>query len=157
MLQSDWLGYRTLSAISCNAWRSSKLWCFLIFLKFMKNIQKHSSEDPKSWKTDYCTQLQMEIHYKKKMATDTFTYNALLPETLKERVKHRKIVSYSNSTRAMLLVKEPLPLNHSFLYYSSKLVHALWLVNLAGHTLLHGPLKYKVLLSNCVICHQITV
>ena len=26
----------------------------------------------------------------------------------------------------------------------SKLVRALWLVNLAGRTLLHGPLKFKV-------------
>ena len=30
-------------------------------------------------------------------------------------------------------------------YYISKLVRALWLVNLAGRTLLHGPLKFKVL------------
>ena len=29
-------------------------------------------------------------------------------------------------------------------YYISKLVRALWLVNLAGRTLLHGPLKFKV-------------
>jgi len=39
------------------------------------------------------------------MATDTFTYNALRTKTLKERIKtQRKIVSHSNSTRAMLLV-----------------------------------------------------
>ena len=37
------------------------------------------------------------------MATGTFTYNALRTETLKERIKtQRKIVSHSNSTRAML-------------------------------------------------------
>ena len=30
------------------------------------------------------------------------------------------------------------------LYYISKLVRALWLVNLAGRTLLYGPLKFKV-------------
>ena len=29
-------------------------------------------------------------------------------------------------------------------YYISKLVPALWLVNLVGRTLLHGPLKFKV-------------
>ena len=32
----------------------------------------------------------------------------------------------------------------SMVYYISKLVRALWLVNLAGRTLLHGPLKFKV-------------
>ena len=38
------------------------------------------------------------------MATGTFTYNALRAKTLKERIKtQRKIVSHSNSTRAMLL------------------------------------------------------
>jgi len=41
----------------------------------------------------------------KKMATGTLTYNALRTKTLKERIKtQRKIVSHSNSTRAMLLV-----------------------------------------------------
>ena len=41
----------------------------------------------------------------KKMATGTFTYNALRTKTLKERIKtQRRIVSHSNSTRAMLLV-----------------------------------------------------
>ena len=40
----------------------------------------------------------------KKMATGTFTYNALRTKTLKGRVKaQRKIVSHSNLTRAMLL------------------------------------------------------
>ena len=29
-------------------------------------------------------------------------------------------------------------------YYISKLVHALWLVNLVVRTLMHGPLKFKV-------------
>ena len=39
------------------------------------------------------------------MATDTFTYNTLRTKTLKERLKTQsKIVTYSNSTRAMLLV-----------------------------------------------------
>ena len=33
---------------------------------------------------------------------------------------------------------------HSILYFMSKLVRALWLVNLAGRTLLHSPLKFKV-------------
>ena len=37
-------------------------------------------------------------------------------------------------------------MNNNWLYYISKLVRALWLVNLAGRTLLHGPLKFKVLL-----------
>ena len=42
---------------------------------------------------------------RKKMATGTFTYNALRTKTLKERIKtQRKIVTHSNSTRAMLLV-----------------------------------------------------
>jgi len=42
---------------------------------------------------------------RKKMATDTFTYNALRAKALKERIKtQRNIVSPSNSTRAMLLV-----------------------------------------------------
>jgi len=42
---------------------------------------------------------------RKKMATGTFTYDALRTKTLKERIKtQRKIVSHSNSTRAMLLV-----------------------------------------------------
>ena len=50
------------------------------------------------------------------MATGTLTYNALRTKTLKERMKtQRKIVSHSNSTRAMLLVQERLPLNHIFL------------------------------------------
>jgi len=41
---------------------------------------------------------------RKKMATGTFTYNALRTKTLKERIKtQRNIVSPSNSTRAMLL------------------------------------------------------
>ena len=51
----------------------------------------------------------------KKMATGIFTYNALRTKTLKKRIKtQRKIVSHSNSTRAMLLVQERLPLNHIF-------------------------------------------
>ena len=53
---------------------------------------------------------------RKKMATSTFTYNALHMKTLKEHIKtQRKLVSHSNSTRAMLLVKERLPLNHIFI------------------------------------------
>ena len=32
-----------------------------------------------------------------------------------------------------------------FEYYISKILRALWLVNLAGRTLLHGPLTFKVL------------
>jgi len=32
----------------------------------------------------------------------------------------------------------------TFLYYISQLVLALWLVNLAGRTLLYGQLKFKV-------------
>jgi len=51
------------------------------------------------------------------MATGTFTYNALRTKTLKESIKtQRNIVSPSNSTRAMLLVWERLPLNHIFPY-----------------------------------------
>ena len=39
------------------------------------------------------------------MVTGTFSYDALRTETLKEHVKtQRKILSHSNSTRAMLLV-----------------------------------------------------
>ena len=50
---------------------------------------------------------------RKTMATGPFTCNALRTKTLKERIKtQRKIVSHSNSTRAMLLV-EWLPLNHT--------------------------------------------
>ena len=42
---------------------------------------------------------------RKKMATGTFTYNALRAITLKERIKTQgKIVSRSTSTRAMMLV-----------------------------------------------------
>ena len=42
---------------------------------------------------------------KKKMPTGTLTYNALRTKTPKERIKtQRKIVSHSNSTRAMLSV-----------------------------------------------------
>ena len=42
---------------------------------------------------------------RKKMATGTFTYNALRTKNLKQRIKtQRKFVSHSNSTRAMLLV-----------------------------------------------------
>ena len=37
-----------------------------------------------------------------------------------------------------------LALRHMFPYYISKLVRALRLVNLAGRTLPHGPLKFKV-------------
>ena len=45
------------------------------------------------------------------MATGTFTHNALYTKTLKERIKtHKK--NYLNSTRAMLLVKERLPLTY---------------------------------------------
>ena len=36
-------------------------------------------------------------------------------------------------------------LSLKLLCYISKLVRALWLVNLAGRSLLHGPLKFKVL------------
>ena len=42
---------------------------------------------------------------RKKMATGTFTYNALRTKTLDERIKTQgKIVGHRNSTRAMLLV-----------------------------------------------------
>ena len=45
-----------------------------------------------------------ESTVRKKMVTGTFTYNALRTKTLNERIKtQRKIVSHSNSTRAMLL------------------------------------------------------
>ena len=43
---------------------------------------------------------------RKKMATGTFTYNALCTKTVKECITQRKIVSHSNLTRAMLLVQE---------------------------------------------------
>ena len=33
---------------------------------------------------------------------------------------------------------------YNSIYYISMLVRALWLVSLAGRTLLHGPLKFKV-------------
>ena len=74
-------------------------------------------------KTDVCRLLnaspatKTESTVREKMATCTFTYNALRPRTLKERIKaQRKLVSHSNSTRAMLLVWERQPLNHIFLY-----------------------------------------
>ena len=35
-------------------------------------------------------------------------------------------------------------MNSADYYYISELVRALWLVNLAGRTFLHGPLKFKV-------------
>ena len=46
-------------------------------------------------------------------------------------------------------------LTHVYLfYYISKLVRALWLVNLAVRTVLHGPLKFKVcLLLNCCVIY----
>jgi len=48
---------------------------------------------------------QPQSTVRKKMATGTFTYNALRTKTLKERVKTQlKIASHSNSTIAMLLV-----------------------------------------------------
>ena len=48
---------------------------------------------------------KLQSTVRKKMATGTFTYNALCTKTLKERIKtQRKIVSYSNLVRAMLLV-----------------------------------------------------
>ena len=54
---------------------------------------------------------------RKKKATGTFTYNALRTKILKERTKtQRKIVSHSNTTRAMLFVQERLPINHIFPY-----------------------------------------
>ena len=37
-------------------------------------------------------------------------------------------------------------LMHNWNYHISKVVRAPWLVSLAGHTLLHGPLKLKVFL-----------
>ena len=47
--------------------------------------------------------------------------------------------------------------NNTNTYYISKLVSGLWLVNLAGRTLMHEPLKFKVFLvpNCCVIYHQI--
>ena len=64
------------------------------------------------WKTpSVSSQMNTSRHVRnqsivwKKMATSTFTYNALRTKTLKERIKaQRKIVSRSYSTRAMLLV-----------------------------------------------------
>ena len=43
------------------------------------------------------------------------------------------------------------------IYYTSMFVCTLWLINLAGHTLLHGPLilKFFSLPNCCVIYHQI--
>ena len=38
----------------------------------------------------------------------------------------------------------PVKADNIIVYYFSKLVRALWLANLAGHTLLLGPLKFKV-------------
>ena len=32
-------------------------------------------------------------------------------------------------------------------YYISQLERMLWLVNLAGYTLMHGPLKFKVVFA----------
>ena len=46
---------------------------------------------------------------------------------------------------------------HLFPYYISKLVRALWLVKLAGRTLLHGPPNFEVfflLLPNCCVIHH---
>ena len=47
--------------------------------------------------------------------------------------------------------------NNTNTYYISKLVSGLGLVNLAGRTLMHEPLKFKVFLvpNCCVIYHQI--
>ena len=55
---------------------------------------------------------------RRKKDGDWYIYqNALNTKTLKERIKtQRKIVSHSNSTRAMLLVWERLPLNYIFPY-----------------------------------------
>ena len=78
------------------------------------------------------------------MATGTFTYNALRTKTLKERIKTQiKIVSHSNSTRAMLLVYERLPLNHIFPYAYVGLV---WFAKYCGkmysrHLFSYGGLR----------------
>ena len=46
---------------------------------------------------------------------------------------------------------------NKWFYYISKLVRALWLVNLAGRTLLHGPLKFKFfLLPDCCVIYRQT-
>ena len=60
---------------------------------------------------------KLQSTVRKMMTISMFTYNALHKKTLKERIKtQRKIASHSSSTRAMLQVQEPLPLNHIFLY-----------------------------------------
>ena len=43
----------------------------------------------------------------------------------------------------------------NYTYYISKLVRALWLVNLARRTLLHGSLKFDFFCCRCVISYQI--
>ena len=84
------------------------------------------------------------------MATGTFTYNALRTKTLKERIKTQiKIVSHSNSTRAMLLVQERLPLNHIFPYAYVGLV---WFERYCGkmysrHLFSYGGLRQHHVLS----------
>ena len=50
------------------------------FLRRPKKVEKLITVHSCKWK----------FTIRKKMATDTFTYNALLPETLKERVKTQK-------------------------------------------------------------------
>ena len=45
----------------------------------------------------------------------------------------------------MLISKgKQITVNDQHFYYISKLVRALWLINLAGRTLPHGPLKFKI-------------
>ena len=45
--------------------------------------------------------------------------------------------------------------SNKVLYYISWLVRALWLVNLAGRTLLYGPLKFKVYsVANCLVIYR---
>ena len=49
-----------------------------------------------------------------------------------------------NQNSLLLSNHKRMILNNNLFYYISKLVRALWLVNIAGRTLLHGPLKFKV-------------
>ena len=87
---------------------------------------------------------------RKKMATGTFTYNALRSKTLKEHIKTlRKIVSHSNSTRAMLLVWERLPLNHFFPYAYVDLV---WFARYCGKMYSRHLFSYGGLVSGHLIC-----
>ena len=74
------------------------------------------------------------------MATGTFTYNALRTKTLKERIKtYKKIVSHSNSKRAMLFNIVTTAVKP---YLSTYPVGLAWFVRYCGKMYSRHPFPY---------------